>query len=101
RYTWLLFWSFLGIRNSFGRNRPYRENAALNYKFLKEKTAYVSKRELHECMSYCFDKVILAERHHIKHSYGLGRLLYPFVELLPLVARLYSSFHMRVLFCEK
>jgi ubiquinone/menaquinone biosynthesis C-methylase UbiE len=28
-YTWLLFWSFLGIRNSFGKTRPYRENALI------------------------------------------------------------------------
>jgi SAM-dependent methyltransferase len=100
-YPWLLFWSFLGIRNSFGKERPYRENAILNYKFLKEKTAYLSKRKLRECVSHCFDKVIFVERYHIKHSYGRARLIYPLVKLLPSVASWYGSFYMRVLFCEK
>jgi SAM-dependent methyltransferase len=100
-YTWLLFWSFLGIRNSFGKTRPYRENAALNYKFLKENTAYISKRKLRECVSRCFGTVIFAEKYHIKHSYGRARLIYPLIAVLPPVASLYGSFHMRVLFCEK
>jgi SAM-dependent methyltransferase len=100
-YPWLLFWSFLGIRNSFGINRPYRENAILNYKFLKEQTAYVSKRKLREHVSRCFNNVRFVEKYHIKHSYGRARLLHPLVSLLPAVASLYGSFHMRVLFCEK
>jgi ubiquinone/menaquinone biosynthesis C-methylase UbiE len=100
-YPWLLFWSFLGIRNSFGKTRQYRENAALNYKFLKGKTAYISKRKLRECASRCFENVIFAEKYHIRHSYGRARLLYPLITVLPPVASLYSSFHMRVLFCVK
>lgn len=100
-YPWLLFWSFLGIRNSFGRNRPCRENANRNYEFLKQKTAYLSKRELRKCISRCFDKVTFAETCHIKHSYGRARILRPVVRVLPVVASLYSSFHLRVLFYQK
>ena len=100
-FFWLLFWSFLGVRNSFGRSRLYRENALHNYKFLKEQTAYISKRKLRECMSRSFDKVIFAEKYHIRHSYGRARMIYPLVAVLPPVASLYSSFHMRVLYCRK
>src|SRR5215470_2257828 len=55
-YPWLLLWSFLGIRNSYGRNRSYRGNGTLNYKFKNENTAYISKK-LRECVSQYFDKV--------------------------------------------
>jgi len=100
-YAWLLFWSFLGLRNSFGRGRTYRENAVHNYQFLKEKTAYRSKKELRESLARYFNSVIFAERYHIKHSYGRARILGPIVSSLPAVAGVYSTFHMRVLFHEK
>ena len=100
-YPWLLFWSYLGVRNSFGKTRPYKENAILNYNFLKEKTAYRSKKELRESFSSCFKAVSFVERYQIKHSYGRARFLYPLVRLFPPIASLYSSLHLRVLFCEK
>jgi ubiquinone/menaquinone biosynthesis C-methylase UbiE len=100
-YSWLLLWSFLGVRHSFGRNRRYSENAIINYKYLKEYTAYRSKKELRNCVSQYFDKVVFAERYHIKHSYGRARRLSSLIKIFPFLVRLYSTFHCRVIFFAK
>ena len=100
-YIWLLLWSFIGLRNSFGKNRTTIENARHNYIFLKEKTAYRSRKELRIQMSRYFTRVLFVERFHIQHSYGRIQLLRPLVRIAPPLADLYSAFHLRVLFCEK
>ena len=100
-YPWLLFWSVIGVRNSFSKKRGFVENATHNHQFLNEKTAYRSKRELSQVMTSYFNRVVFAEKEHIKHSYGRARKLYRVTRALPFIARLYSTFHMRVLYCEK
>ena len=100
-YTWLLFWSILGVRNTFGKTRTYIENARHNYQFLKDNTAYRSKRELRMHMSRFFDRVIFVERYQIKYSYGRARVIRPIVRIMPQLAALYSALHLRVLFCDR
>lgn len=100
-YPWLLLWSFLGIRNSFQKELPYKEVARRNYEYLRNNTAYISKNEIQKHILAHFDNVIFAEKHLIKHSYGRARLIYPIVRVLPAVASLYGCFHSRVIFFEK
>jgi ubiquinone/menaquinone biosynthesis C-methylase UbiE len=99
-YAWLLFWSLIGVRNSFGKTRTFVKNAQHNYEFLHKKTAYQSRRELREHMSQYFDRVLFVERHHVKHSYGRVRAIHPIVHIVPQLASLYSAFHLTVLFCD-
>jgi hypothetical protein len=100
-YYWLLLWAWLGVRNSFQINKRANEVAEINYNYLKNNTHYRSAREIEEAIKKRFDKVIRAESHFIKHTYGGARHLRQIVKLLPAVARLYSTFHARVVFFEK
>jgi ubiquinone/menaquinone biosynthesis C-methylase UbiE len=100
-YYWLLLWALLGVRNSFQLNQRAGEVAQLNYNYLKNNTRYRSRREIEEAIKERFDKVIFAESHFIKHTYGGARHLRQVVKLLPQVERLYSTFHAHVIFFEK
>jgi len=100
-YYWLLFWAFLGVRNSFQINKSAREVAELNYKYLRNNTHYRSRSEIEAAVEKRFAGVTFAESHFIKHTYGGARYLRGIVEWLPPVAPLYSTFHARVIFFEK
>jgi ubiquinone/menaquinone biosynthesis C-methylase UbiE len=100
-YYWLLLWSSLGVKNTFQTNKTAREVAELNYKYLSNNTHYRSGSKIEEAIKKRFDKIRFAECHFIKHTYGGARRLRRIVALLPPVARLYSTFHARVIFFEK
>ena len=45
-YPWLLFWAWLGIRNSFQKGLKYKDAADLNYDYLKTATCYLSAKKI-------------------------------------------------------
>jgi SAM-dependent methyltransferase len=100
-YPWLLIWAFFGIRNSYQRGLTFREVARGNRDYLRNKTHYLSKKEIYEHILAHFRTVISAEAYLIKHSYGRARLLNPLVRVCPFIVPLYSSFHSRVVFFTK
>lgn len=100
-HWWLTLWALLGIRNSFQRDKSFREVAELNFKYLRDRTNYLSKSEIIATVSAYFDNLTFAERHMIKHSYGRARYIYPLVERAPFIASLYRTFYCRVIFFEK
>ena len=98
---WLTLWALLGIRNSFQTGKGFREVVDLNFKYLHDRTNYLSKSEIIAAVSACFDRLRFAEREMIKHTYGGARRLYPLVRWLPFIASLYSTFYCRVIFFSK
>jgi SAM-dependent methyltransferase len=100
-YTWLLLWSFLGVRNQFQQGMKSTEVARLNYEFLKTDTHYLNRAEILRAFSSCIGSVKFAEAAMIKHTYGKARYLYPLLKFAPPVARLYSAFYCRVVFAQK
>ena len=101
RRWWLRIWAALGIRNSFQKGKSSRDVVQLNIEYLRNRTNYLSRREIIETLSPHFDHPVFAEQHMIKHSYGNARRIHPLVKWFPFVARLYSSFYARVLFLQK
>ena len=100
-FTWLLFWSFLGIRNQFQQGKKPNEVARLNYDFLKKNTRYLSRAQIVRAFSCSFANLKFAEAAMIKHTYGKARHLYPLLKFALPVARLYSAFYCRVVFAQK
>jgi SAM-dependent methyltransferase len=98
---WLSFWATLGIRNGFQRGKAPAEVLALNSKYLREQTNYLTRADIIKTVSRYFDTFVFAEAHMIKHSYGNARRIYPLVRIFPFVARLYSDFYSRVIFLKK
>lgn len=98
---WLTLWALLGIRNSFQKARGFREVVDLNFKYLRERTNYLSKSEIIAAVSAYFDNLTFAEKHIIKHTYGRAHRIYPLVKLAPFIASLYGTFYCRVLFFQK
>lgn len=98
---WLTPWALLGIRNSFQRGKAFREVVDLNFKYLRERTNYLSKPEIIAAVSASFDNLTFAEKEMIKHTYGGARRLYPLVKWAPFIAALYSAFYCRVIFFRK
>jgi SAM-dependent methyltransferase len=101
RYSWLLFWAFLGVRNAFQKGLSCKEVARRNYEYLHTHTFYRSKKEIRKHVVAQFHNVVFAERYLIKHSYGRARQIFPLVKVFPSVAFLYGSLHARVVFSEK
>src|SRR5207245_161969 len=100
-YPWLLFWAFLGVKNSFQKGLKFRDVADGNYEYLKNKTHYLSKERIRKHILARFRNIIFAERYLIKHSYGRARHVYPLVRMFPFIALLYGSLHLRVIFFRK
>jgi ubiquinone/menaquinone biosynthesis C-methylase UbiE len=100
-YAWLLFWAFVGIRNSFQKDLHYKEVAKRNFITLRKDHNYLSKRKIREHVLSYFQNITFAEEHLIKHSYGYARYLYPIVRRFSFVARVYSAFHCRVIVFKK
>jgi len=98
---WLRLWALLGIRNSFQRDMSFREVAESNFKYLRERTNYLSKSAIVAAVSQSFNNLIFAEKHMIKHTYGAARHIFPLVKAAPFIAPVYSMFYCRVIFFEK
>ena len=100
-YPWLLFWAFLGIRNTFQAGKNFKEVAQLNWKYLRKGTCYLSGRELRRIIGAKFHKCEFCELEFIRHSQGGSRRLRPISAFFPSVASLYSTFWMRVVVLGK
>jgi SAM-dependent methyltransferase len=100
-YSWLLLWAFLGVRIIFQKGMKFTDVAERNSTYLRRNTCYLTKNDIRLVILTCFNNVTFAEKYFIKHSYGRARYIYPFVNVFPLVASLFSTFHQRVVFFSK
>jgi SAM-dependent methyltransferase len=100
-YPWLLFWAFLGIRNSYQKQLKFQDVAYSNFNYLRDKTHYLSKKDIQKYIADYSDSMVFAEKYFIKHSSGNSRYIYPLVKGFPFISSLYSSFHCRVVFFRK
>jgi SAM-dependent methyltransferase len=98
---WLMLWAWLGVRNSFQRNKSAADTTRGNQAYLSEHTFYRFKPQLRREFGRHFRNVTFADFQMIKHSYGSGRYLKPVAAAVPAVALLYGSLHQRCVFFEK
>jgi SAM-dependent methyltransferase len=98
-YTYLAFWAFLGIRNSYQKNLHWREVTKLNFEYLRSCTKYYPKAEISKRVASQFDHFTFVEGIYIKHHFGrVRRYLYPLSKTFPIISSLFSTFYTRVLF---
>lgn len=100
--SYLAFWAFLGIRNSFQRGMSWKEVADLNYKYLNNYTTYYKKSKIRELFMSQFRHISFVESVFIKHHHGrIHRYLFPLLQRFPATALFFSTFHSRVVFVRK
>lgn len=95
-YWWLYLWAVLGIRNSHQAGMRSHEVASMNLKFLRERTNYLSKKQLKRLFSNNFSEVTFCEDVFLKCS-RRGRFIFSLGKVLPFLPSLYSTFRARVL----
>lgn len=99
-YNWLSLWATLGVRNWSQNELTARETAQRNYEFLRDRTNYLSKRQIRRHFSKHFGRVIFAEKYFLEQS-SRGRKLVPLMRLFGFIPAIYSTLKTRVLFVAK
>jgi SAM-dependent methyltransferase len=95
-YWWLYLWVLLGIHNEWEDCRTTKERSTRFYNYLKEKTNYLSKKQLTENFRTHFKNVIFCEKTFLKYS-RRGKYISALTEILPFIASIYSTFRSRVI----
>jgi SAM-dependent methyltransferase len=98
---WLSVWAEMGIRNRYQKGKASKEVVALNHRFLTTSTNYLTRRQVATLAKTYFDEVAFVEHLLLQHTYGRSRHLSLFAKRWPVLGRLYSAFHSRVMFCRK
>jgi SAM-dependent methyltransferase len=98
-YWYLLLWARLGIRNKRQRGMSAEEAARYNYEALRERTNYLSKREIASHVGEFFGEFSFCELAAARHS--RLRPVYPLVRRIPFAAWLLGTFQTRALFFRK
>lgn len=96
-FAYLLFWAFLGIRNSYQRGYGFKKVARVNREYLTTRTTYFTKAKIQNKVFNQFKNVSFVEKYYIK--YGGGRLSR--LRNFPFMASLIRSFHTRAIFFAK
>jgi len=99
-YNWLLLWAMLGVRNWSQKELSAQETARWNYEFLRDRTNYLSKRQIRRHFSEHFERVIFAEKYFLEQS-SRGRKIVPLMRLFGFIPAIYSALKTRVLFVAK
>jgi SAM-dependent methyltransferase len=96
-YGYLLFWAFLGIKNSFQKGYNYKKVAKTNREYLTTRTTYFTKAKIQDKVFDQFKNVSFVEKYFIQYSGGrLSRL-----KNFPFIAGLIRRFHTRAIFFTK
>jgi SAM-dependent methyltransferase len=95
-YGWLYFWALLGIRNEFQKDMNVKERTTNNYHYLRDRTKYLSKKDLRKYFKEQFNQVLFCEREFLKFT-RRGNLLYNISKVIPFLPNIYSTFRMRVI----
>ena len=95
-YWWLYLWAMLGIRSPHQAGMRSQDVANMNMTFLRERTNYLSKRQITRLFSKHFSEVKFCEDIFLKCS-RRGHFIYSLGKVLPFLPALYSTFRARVL----
>jgi hypothetical protein len=98
----LLLWAFLGIRNEYQKGQGFREVASFNWKYLRERTNYLSTPTVRRLFERKYSRVEFREDLFLKSTIsGRGRLVSRSVALLPFLLPVYRTCWNRVLLAYK
>ena len=99
-YSWLLFWAMMGIRKKSQIGLSAKETARRNYDYLRNKTNYLSKKQITEEFKRYFNEVVYCEKFYLKYS-KRGHYIYILSKILLFLPTFYSTFRARVLFTKQ
>lgn len=94
-YYWFYLWTLLGVRNEWQDCKTPKERAIRFYNYLKNKTNYLSKKQLKNQFDHYFSEVIFCEKEFLKFS-ERGKFLFMFSKIFPFIVPIYSTFRSRV-----
>ena len=99
---WLAFWNFLGIRNTYQKDKTWRKVADLNYNYLRNYTNYPPQSFIKRTAKIHFNTVEFkkAIKLHVEHGYGPARHIRFPAKIFPFIADIYGLFWEQVLFLE-
>jgi hypothetical protein len=101
-YPWLLLWAFLGIRNEHQKGQGFREVASFNWKYLRERTNYLSTPTVRGLFERKYSRVEFREDLFLRSTASArGRLVGRFVALLPFLLPVYRTCWNRVLLAHR
>lgn len=95
-YWWVYLWVSLGIRNEWQDCISHKERAVRYYNYLKDKTNYLTRKQLRNEFKMHFKEVIFCEKTFLRFS-RKGKYIFPITKIFPFVSSLYSSFYSRVI----
>ncbi len=98
-YWWLSFWAFLGVRTEEQQNTSAKDTAIANFEYLRDRTHYLSKRQINKEFCAHFRQVLFGESAFLKYS-PKGKYLYALSKVLPFLPSIYSTFRCRVVFAR-
>lgn len=94
-YPWLYFWASMGIRNEHQEGLTVRDTVNRNYKYLRNNTNYLPKKQIREYFGASFKEVGFHEKLFLKYS-AKGRYVYAISRIFPFLPAVYSTLHSRV-----
>ena len=100
-YPYLLIWAFLGIRNEYQQDEPFRSVARINHNWLIHHTKYLRKSELKKYALQTFGNADFAEDVYLKVSPGRPGKYYFLAKLFPFLPALYGHLRKRILVLRK
>lgn len=99
-YWWIYVWVLLGIRNEWPDCRTVKERANRYYNYLKNKTNYLTKKDLQKNFAGYFNDVVFCEKEFLKFS-RWGKYLSFLLKKIPRFSSLYSSLRLRIIMTMK
>lgn len=95
-YMWIYFWAIMGVRNERQVGMPAREVADRNYAFLRDRTNYLTKKQLKRQFRLYFSEVTFCESVFLKCS-NRGHVFYSLSRIFAFIPSVYSTLRARVL----
>jgi len=99
--AWLFLWALLGIRTGFQNKTTYKEAAKENFKYLENKTNYLSKKNIERMLQKYAFQYYFCEREMLAHYSSRTRVLMRFNKVIPIFPWLCRTFVSRALFMKK
>ena len=102
--NWFNFWAFVGIRNSFQKNKGWKEVARLNYEYSQTGIHYEPRSKVKEMVLDIFGNIRYPSKEYLKHSPGgaarLGRRISKYFPI-PFYDKLLFSLREQVIYSVK
>jgi SAM-dependent methyltransferase len=95
-YWWVYLWVLLGIRNEWEDSKSLKDRSKKYYNYLKDKTNYLTRKQLTKEFKKHFKDVIFCEKTFLRFS-RRGKYIFPITKIFLFISSLYSSYYSRAI----